>query len=130
MKIEIFLFHFSFSVERQTFSLEKEIPFVEATAKSLTNSREREKKKKTSKQYYISCYENYNEKTLIKVQNKLGQTFYWKVKFEISFSLAVLLDLELEIQVPHYYLSHLTFHLYATFSVWLLRKIDKKRGIK
>ena len=46
MKIDIFLFHFSFSVERQTFSLEKEIPFVEATAKSLTNSRERERGKK------------------------------------------------------------------------------------
>ena len=49
MKIEIFLFHFSFSVERQTFSLEKEIPFVEATAKSLTNSRERERGKKKKK---------------------------------------------------------------------------------
>lgn len=118
----IFLFHFSFSVERQTFSLEKEIPFVEATAKSLTNSRERERKKKTSKQYYISCYENYNEKTLIKVQNKQGQTFSWKVKFEISLSLAVLLDLELEIQVPHYYLSHLTFHFIRYFFCLVAKK--------
>lgn len=51
MKIEIFSFHFSFSVERQTFSLAKENPFEEATAKSLTNSQEREKKK--DEQYYI-----------------------------------------------------------------------------
>lgn len=50
MKIEIFSFHFSFSVERQTFSLAKENPFEEATAKSLTNSQEREKK---DEQYYI-----------------------------------------------------------------------------
>jgi len=78
----IFLFHFSFSVERQTFSLEKEIPFVEATAKSLTNSRERERKKKTSKQYYISCYENYNEKTPSKFKTNKDKPFpgKWNLK--------------------------------------------------